>query len=342
MYRALVRRDPAYGGVFVAAIRTTGIFCRPGCGARQPREENVEFYPTPRDALVAGYRPCKRCAPLDPPGATPPWLQTVLEAVDADPQRRWTDGDLRARGVDPARARRWFQAQHGMTFHAYVRARRLGHALGRLRRGDDLSRTAFDHGYESLSGFRDGFAKLFGRPPGKAARVRRLAVTRIVTPMGPMVAGATDDGVCLLEFADRRGLERQIVRLQQHLPNAAVPGDHEHLAQLDRELAEYFAGTRRAFDVPVVSPGTPFQERCWAYMASIPYGETRSYDQEARAIGRPGAHRAVGRANGDNRIAIVIPCHRVVRADGQLAGYGGGKWRKQALLELERSASGEE
>ncbi len=223
-----------------------------------------------------------------------------------------------------------------MTFHGYLRARRLGQAMGRLRVGDDLTRAAYDHGYESLSGFRDAFAKLFGDTPGRARGSETIAVTRFLTPLGPMVAGATDDGVCLLEFADRRMLERQIVQIRRRFALTPVPGEHEHLSHLDRELAEYFTGARRQFTVPMVAPGTPFQEQCWDYLRTVPYGETRCYADEATAVGRPGAMRAVGRANGDNRLAIVIPCHRVVRSNGQLAGYGGGVWRKRLLLELER------
>ncbi|UCC75201.1 MAG: methylated-DNA--[protein]-cysteine S-methyltransferase [Gemmatimonadota bacterium] len=335
MYRALCDRDAAYDGVFFAAIRTTGVFCRPTCTARKPREENVEYYPSARDALLAGYRPCMRCRPLEPNGALPVWLRPLLGEIERDPARRWKDADLRAMRLDPGRVRRWFQANHGMTFHAYQRARRLGLALGRIQHGDDLTRTAYDHGFESLSGFRDAFARTFDRPPGKSRAVDRIQVTRLLTPLGPMVAGANDEGVCLLEFADRRMLETQLDRLTKHFGSEAVPGEHEHIAQLDDELRRYFAGELSEFTVRVVYPGTEFQVACWEYLRTIPYGETRSYAEEARAIGNRKAQRAVGRANGDNRLAIVIPCHRVVGNDGQLTGYGGGLWRKRFLLDLE-------
>ncbi len=339
MYRALVERDSAYDGVFVAGIRTTMIFCRPGCAAKKPREENGEFFASTWDALAAGYRPCKRCAPLEPQGRAPGWLSPLIERVENDPSRRWTDADLRSYGIDPSRVRRWFRTNHGMTFHAYQRARRLGLALGRIHGGAGLSRAAYDHGYESESGFRDAFRRLFGSSPGRSGAVRPMVVTRVLTPLGPMVAGAVEEGLCLLEFADRRMLETQVGRLVRRLDCVWAPGSNEHISRLVEELAAYFVGTLDRFTVPLVMAGTEFQTACWTYLISIPYGETRSYDDEARALGRSKAVRAVGRANGDNRIALLIPCHRVVRRDGQLAGYGGGVWRKRLLLGHERGRS---
>jgi AraC family transcriptional regulator of adaptative response/methylated-DNA-[protein]-cysteine methyltransferase len=152
-----------------------------------------------------------------------------------------------------------------------------------------------------------------------------------------MLAGATSEGICLLEFADRRMLETQINRLSRWFDCAVVPGEHEHIAKLERELELYFAGKIREFTVPLVLRGTPFQVAAWERLLTIPYGETISYERQARAMNRPGAQRAVGKANGDNRMAILIPCHRVVRQNGDLCGYGGGLWRKKFLLDLERS-----
>jgi AraC family transcriptional regulator of adaptative response/methylated-DNA-[protein]-cysteine methyltransferase len=335
MYRALCARDASYEGVFFAAIRTTGVFCRPTCAARNPRSENVEYYSSTRDALLAGYRPCKRCEPLQPDGDTPGWLRPLLNAIEEDPSRRWKDVDLRAIGLDPGRVRRWFQANHGMTFHAYHRARRLGLALGRLRHGEDLTRAAYDHGFESLSGFREAFGRVFDNPPGRSRTAGMVHVTRLLTPLGPMVAAANDEGICLLEFAERRMLETQLQRLKRRVGGELVPGSHDLIAQLDDELSSYFEGKLREFTVPLVYPGTQFQIACWEYLRTIPYGTTRTYADEATAIGKPSATRAVGSANGDNRIAIIIPCHRVVGSDGKLSGYGGGLWRKRFLLDHE-------
>jgi AraC family transcriptional regulator of adaptative response/methylated-DNA-[protein]-cysteine methyltransferase len=336
MYRALCQRDAAYEGVFVAAIRTTGIFCRPTCAARKPLRRNVEYYRSPQDALSAGYRPCKRCRPLEPGGAAPDWLQPLLDLVQRDSSRRWTDDDLRRLGVDPARARRWFRTHYGMTFHAYQRSRRMGVALERIRNGDELSRAAYDHGYESLSGFRDAFNRVFATTPGRSHRSEPIVVTRVLTPLGPMIAAAVDQGICLLEFADRKSLERELRQLSERFAGSIVPGDHDHLAVLENELERYFAGELREFAVPLVYAGTAFQTACWEWLRDIPYGTTRSYGDQARSLGKAGAQRAVGRANGENQLAIVIPCHRVIRGDGHLSGYGGGIWRKRRLLDHER------
>ncbi len=340
MYRALVERDSAYDGVFTAAIRTTGIFCRPTCPARKPHEKNVEFFRSVGDAMAAGYRPCKRCRPLEPRGAAPEWIGGLLSDVEADPARRWTDADIRSAGADPVRVRRWFQENHGMTFHAFQRSRRLGMALGQMRSGGDQVGTAYDHGYESLSGFREAFERLFGATPGRKRSATQVVVTRYLTPLGPMLAAATEDGVCLLEFHDRRMLETQLKRLRQRLDCEITPGTNVHLEKLEDEATRYFAGQLERFSVPLVLAGTEFQEAVWNRLLEIPFGETLSYERLARDIGRPGAQRAVGRANGDNRIAIVVPCHRVIRSDGTLCGYGGGLWRKQHLLDLERGRIG--
>lgn len=336
MYQALVARDTRYEGVFVVGVKTTGIFCRPSCPARKPRPENVEFFAVAKGALLAGYRPCLRCRPLEAAGSAPDWLAGLLDEIEEDPERRWSDGDLRARGLEPARVRRWFQQTHAMTFHAYQRARRLGRALGRIRAGEELTGTAFAAGYESESGFRDAFGRLFGAPPGRARNVAPALVTRILTPLGPMVAAASDDALLLLEFADRRMLEKQIDRIRRQVPARFAPGENQVLAQTQIELDEYFAGARRAFTVPLDTPGSEFQRAVWDALRAIPYGETRSYLEQARAIGRADAVRAVARANGDNRISIMIPCHRVIGSNGELTGYGGQLWRKKALLERER------
>jgi AraC family transcriptional regulator of adaptative response/methylated-DNA-[protein]-cysteine methyltransferase len=336
MERAFFASDPAYDGIFITGVRTTGIFCRPSCTARKPKVENIEFFGTVREALFAGYRPCLRCKPLES-DSTPDWLAPLLQAVDQEPNRRFKDVDLRAFGVEPARARRFFLDRYGMTFHAYCRGRRLAGAIKQLRDGDALDDVALGTGWDSHSGFRDAFTKTFGLPPGRAEEAACVITAAIETPFGPMIAGATDEGVCLLEFSDRRMLEAQLKRLSRLLNQPMVPGEHRHLAQLRDELAGYFAGTLATFTVPLVYRGTPFEERVWRELTRIPYGETISYVQLADRVSSPGAQRAVGRANGMNRIAIVIPCHRVVNADGKLGGYGGGLWRKNWLLELERT-----
>lgn len=340
MLEAFMGRDEAFEGVFVTAVVTTGIFCRPTCTARKPLPRNVEFYATPRDALVAGFRPCRRCRPLRPAGSPPEWLAPLMAEVDAEPERRWRDRDLRTLGLEPARVRRWFKSEHGMTFHAYSRARRLGAAIGQIKEGRQVSRTAYAAGYESLSGFSEALKQLSGDAPSALEDARVVTVTRISTPLGQVLAGVSRGKVVVLEYADRRALHTQLDRLKKALACVFVPGEDPLLTRLAEQFDEYFDGRRAEFDVPLETAGTPFQEQVWAALREIPPGTVRSYLDVAKAIGRPTATRAVARANGDNRLAILIPCHRVIGADGSLTGYGGGLWRKKRLLEVEGLKAG--
>jgi AraC family transcriptional regulator of adaptative response/methylated-DNA-[protein]-cysteine methyltransferase len=245
---------------------------------------------------------------MEPAGKPPLWLEQLLARVEADPTRRWKDEDLRRAELDPGRVRRWFLRHHGITFHAYQRARRLGLALGHIRHGEKWEGVGYTHGFDSASGFHEAFSKAFDRAPQRGKTLAPLVLSRLLTPLGPMLAGATSEGICLLEFADRRMLETQINRLSRWFDCAVVPGEHEHIAKLERELELYFAGKIREFTVPLVLRGTPFQVAAWERLLTIPYGETISYERQARAMNRPGAQRAVGKANGDNRMAILIPC----------------------------------
>jgi AraC family transcriptional regulator of adaptative response/methylated-DNA-[protein]-cysteine methyltransferase len=335
MERAYRKSDASYDGIFFLGVRTTGIFCKPSCPARKPMPENVEYYPTPREAVFAGYRPCKRCRPLDL-NDTPEWAERLFEAIEKDPSRRYSDASLRQMGIEPARARRYFLKNYGMTFQAYCRGRRLGKSLEQIRLGEDLDDVVLGYGYESHSGFRDAFAKTFGTPPGKSRDTDCVLVAWIESPLGPLIAGATSEGICLLEFTDRRMLEGQVATLRRHFKRAIVPGSNDHIRKLQGELREYFAGERKNFSLPLVYPGSPFQQNVWNALLKIPYGSTTSYEEIAKRVGSPKAVRAVGTANGMNRIAIVIPCHRVVNKNGEMGGYGGGLRRKEALLRLER------
>ena len=338
MLEAFLGRDAQFDGVFVTGVHTTGIFCRPTCPAKKPHPDNVSFFGTPREALLSGYRPCRRCRPLEPSGAPPDWLRPLLDEVETDPSRRWSDGDMRARGVSPERVRRWFKQHHGMTFQAYNRARRLGAALGRIQTGDGVGRSAFEAGFDSLSGFQEAFRRYFGDAPTNLADAAVVRVSRLTTPLGPMLAGVTDDALCLLEFVDRRALPAQVRRIRRRLGAVFVPDRAALTERVEAEISAYFAGRAGRFELPLHFCGTDFEREVWDRLREIPFGETRSYGELARAVGRPRAVRAVGRANGMNALAIVVPCHRVVGADGKLVGYGGGLWRKRRLLELERES----
>ncbi len=337
MERACAAKDASYDGVFYVAVKTTGIFCRPSCSSR-PKLENVEFFPSVKECFFAGYRPCKRCHPLEANGKPPDWARELISRVEAEPDARLKAADLRALGITPERARRWFQQHYGMSFAAWCRGNRLAGAFTRIRQGATLDDATFDSGFESHSGFRDAFTRVFGEAPGRSRQnADRVVITMLETPLGPLLAGANDLGINFLEYTDRRMLEHNLKTMRRRFGCAVVPGRHPLLDALREQLDEYFQGSRREFTLPLTSRGTPFQDKVWQELCRIPHGQTISYDELARRIGQPTAQRAVARANGMNYVAILIPCHRVIGKDGSLTGYGGGLWRKRLLLELERT-----
>ena len=336
MERAWQSRDASYDGIFVFAVKTTGIFCRPSCPSR-PKREHLEFFPNAGDAVGAGYRPCKRCQPELAGGRPPEWVVKLMREAAETPEAPFKAADLRAAGVAPERARRWFQQHYGMTFVAWRRGLRLSHAFTQIRRGEPLDDVILGNGFESHSGFREAFSRTFGKAPGQARASDCLNVALIETPLGPMLAAAGNDGVCQLEFADRRGLERSYAEMRKRFKLPVMPGDNAVLRQLHSELDEYFGGKRKTFSVPMAVRGTPFQERVWRELQKIPFAHTASYEEIARKLGAAKSVRAVARANGSNRLYLLVPCHRVIAKDGSLSGYGGGVWRKRLLLEFERT-----
>jgi AraC family transcriptional regulator of adaptative response/methylated-DNA-[protein]-cysteine methyltransferase len=336
MYRALVKRDPSFEGIFYVGVRTTGIFCRPTCSAKKPAPENVDFFATAGEALHSGYRPCLRCNPMDPGKRPPKLIERLRTEVERAPGGRLTDKELAAMSIDPSTARRQFRRHYGMTFQAYHRARRMGLALREVQRSGRVDQARSGSGFESESGFRDAFARIFGETPTTARTRGCLFAERIETPLGAMLAIADDEGLRLLEFVDRRAMEHELSILRKRLRTNVVPGEHRHLDAARSQLADYFSGKNLEFNIPIAPVGSNFQLRAWKILRSIPVGETRSYSWMAERLGDSNARRAVGRANGENMICIVIPCHRVIRADGTLCGYGGGLWRKKWLLDHER------
>ena len=336
MYLAVVRRDPGYEGVFFTGVKTTGIFCRPTCRAKRPKAENVEFFPTVTEALHGGYRPCRLCRPMDSTKPVPTLVEKLRRAVEAAPESRVSDKDLIAMGIEPSTARRQFKSYLGLTFHAYQRARRMGLALRQVKVGRPVIDVQLAQGYESPSGFRQAFTRIFGQAPRDAKDGRCLIAQRIETPLGAMLAVADDQGLRMLEFADRRGLERELAGIRKRLKCAIVPGANAALEETTRQLQRYFSGESLEFNLPLAPVGSEFQRRVWNELQTIPPGQTRSYAGMAVKLGVPKGPRAIGRANGSNMLALVIPCHRVIRADGTLCGYAGGLWRKQRLLEHER------
>ncbi|MCE8553370.1 bifunctional transcriptional activator/DNA repair protein Ada [Ruegeria pomeroyi] len=337
LYSALTARNPAWDGRAYVGVTSTGIFCRLTCPARKPKRENCRFLPTVAACLAAGYRPCLRCRPLRPEGAGDPLVARLLNALETDPARRWTEGDLTEMGLDPSTVRRSFKRQFGQTFLDMARQARLQAGLTTLADGGRVIDAQIEAGYESPAAFRAAFARHLGLPPGSFRANAMLRADWFDTPLGVMIAVSDRTRLHLLEFADRKALPTELKRLHASCKGDLGFGRLPPIDLAQAQLTEFLAGQRTRFTLDLALHGTPFTRRVWQALQSLPAGSTISYAELARRLGRPEAVRAVARANGANQIAIVIPCHRVLGADGALTGYGGGLWRKQRLIELERA-----
>lgn len=334
-YQALLDREQGFVGIFYVGVKTTSVFCIATCRARKPKAKNVEFYTSFKEAMDSGYRPCKICKPTENAHEAPPDVVTAIALVKHHTKEKISDLRLRENGVSPELVRRWFKKNYGMTFHAYQRMYRINTAFEELKKGKSATHTAFDIGYESLSGFGYTYKKLLGKSPVQSSGQRFIQISRLTTPLGPMFIGATEGGICLLEFVDRKMLETEFKDLQKLLNAQIIIGENHHIEKARQQLSEYFKGERKAFDLELHSPGTPFQNRVWQELQKIPFGHTATYQEQANKINQPLATRAVAKANGFNRIAVIIPCHRVLGVNGQLTGYGGGLERKQWLIDHE-------
>ena len=335
-YGAVKEKDSQYIGTFFLAVKTTGIFCIPTCRARTPKFENIEFYTQSKDALQSGYRPCKICKPTNHAYEPPEDIQKAIDLVNQNIFEKVSDYDLKQNGMQPEKIRRWFKKHHGMTFQAYQRMLRINSAFQELKKGKQVTDSAFDSGYNSLSGFGYTFKVLVGDSPKESKNKAVILITRITSPLGPMFICATDKGICLVEFTDRKMLETEFRDLQKKLNAVILQGENEHIKACKKQLKEYFEGKRRSFDLTLDLPGTPFQQSVWEELLNIPFGTTSTYQQMARRLGKETAVRAMANANGHNRVAIIVPCHRVIGKDGNLTGYGGGLQRKQWLLDHEK------
>jgi AraC family transcriptional regulator, regulatory protein of adaptative response / methylated-DNA-[protein]-cysteine methyltransferase len=334
-YEALVNRNSAFLGTFLVGVKTTGIFCIPTCRARKPKLANVAFFTEMKELLQHGYRPCKICKPTENANEPTEEVQKALGLIETHPKEKIKDEMLRQNGISPETLRRWFQKHYGITFHAYQRMLRINNAYQELKGGKSVANSALENGYESLSGFAYTFNKLVGKAPVKGGEKNIILTQRITTPIGPMFVCATEKGICLLEFVDRKMLETEFKEIQQLLNATILIGENEHIQQTKKELQEYFDGKRSHFEVALDAPGTVFQQSAWNALLKVPFGETRSYQDQAIVLEKPNAVRAVASANGCNRISIIIPCHRIIGKDGQLRGYGGGLERKRWLLDHE-------
>jgi AraC family transcriptional regulator of adaptative response/methylated-DNA-[protein]-cysteine methyltransferase len=338
-YKALVNREEKFVGIFYAGVKTTSVFCISNCRARKPKPTNIEFFTTIRDAFNYGYRPCKICRPSENAYETPEPVKRALQMIRSNTNQKIPDYLLKENDIHPEQVRRWFQKNYGMTFHAYQRMYRINNAFNQLKTGTKITPAAFDSGYESLSGFGYTFKKLIGHSPMKSQEKQIILLNRLTTPLGPMFAAATEKGICLLEFTDRRMLETEMKDLQKTLNATIIQGENEHISQVKTELDEYFAGKRQHFHVTLDPIGSSFQKKVWMTLMDIPYGKTISYTEQARSLQMPEAIRAVAASNGLNKIAIIIPCHRVIGSNGKLTGYGGGLERKRWLINHETEHS---
>ncbi|CUH50760.1 bifunctional transcriptional activator/DNA repair enzyme AdaA [Shimia marina] len=336
LYAALLARDPAYDGRAYVCVGTTGIFCRLTCPARKPKSENCTFVATIGDCIEGGYRACKRCHPLAPAAEADPAIAALLQALDERPDIRWSERHITQMGFDLSTVRRSFKRQFGMTFLEMARQRRLREGFEVLRQGERVIDAQHSASFESASAFRTAFARLLGCAPNALKQGGLLRADWFNTPLGDMIAVSSASHLHLLEFVERKALPRELSRLRDFAKGDLGFGRYGPTDQVEQELTAFFAGTRARFDTPMAFHGSAFTKEVWHALCAIPAGETRTYAQLAQSIARPTATRAAARANGANQLAILVPCHRILGADGALTGYGGGLWRKQKLIEIEQ------
>ncbi len=340
-YQALIEKDVSFEGTFIVGVKTTGIFCRPSCSARKPKRENVEFFPSTKEAILKGYRACKICRPMEQAGKAPDDIVQLLTRLEQVPAVKIKDYDLKLMGLEPSQVRRWFIKNHGMTFHAYQRMYRINQAFSYYQtEQQSVTDIAFASGYDSLSGFNHAFKNIIGASPKNSKDKQIINLTRIETDLGTMIACATEKGICLLEFTDRKMLETELKQLEKSKNGQIIQGDHPFFKPLKEQLTTYFQGKLTVFDLPLDLIGTEFQKKVWDLLLQVPYGTVSTYANQAIKSGNAKSVRAVANANGMNKIAIVVPCHRIIGSDGSLTGYAGGLWRKRKLLELEQSVTG--
>lgn len=336
-YQALLDRNQSFVGIFYVGVKTTDVFCIATCRARKPKKENVIFYTSFKDALAYGYRPCKICKPTENANQAPEQVAQAIQLVKDHPKEKISDELLKSKSISPVVVRRWFNQHYGMTFHAYQRMYRMNIAFQELKNGKRTTQTAFETGYESLSGFGYTYKKILGKSPQNSGKQNIILVHRFTTRLGPVFVCATNKGICLLEFVERDILEKEFSELQKLLKATVIAGENMHIKQVKKEIGEYFEGNRKTFEVALDLPGTDFQKMVWNHLLTIPLGDKTTYQAIAEQIEKPKAVRAVGAANGRNRISIIVPCHRVVGSDGKLRGYGGGIARKEWLLAHEQT-----
>lgn len=302
-----------------------GVFCLPSCSVDHPSDKKVEYFPGLKDALSEGFRPCAICKPLENQDGLPDSIKRLFREL-TDNYSLIKDSDLQLLDLDPTEIKKWFKINYQISFRDFQRMLHLNIASNKLLKvGQENSKL--------LCKYFTTHQNLFS--PSKKSI---LYLKEMRTPLGMMVAAATEAGICLLEFSDRISLHKSIEELLKKTRASVVGGEHHHFSQLEDELRDYFAGERQQFSIPLAPVGSQFQGEVWEALSKIPYGETRTYRQQSELLGNAKKVRAVANANGLNKISILIPCHRVIGSNGTLTGYGGGVWRKKKLLDLEKKS----
>jgi len=340
-WHIVLARDRRFDGAFVYAVRSTGIYCRPSCPSRRPRRELVSFFPIPEAAEQAGFRACRRCSPTSVNGAHPDvaLVRDACRRLDSHPDEPASMAALSARtGTSPRRLLRAFQAVLGVTPRQYRDAWRLERFKRQLHERKRVSPATYAAGYGSSSRVYERAGAQLGMTPAtyaRGGRGARIAFTVVPCPLGRLLVAATERGICRIGVG--AGAEELAAGLRAEFPAAEIRRDRGPLRRWVGAIRRHLEGRAPHLDLPLDVRATAFQRAVWEALRKIPYGSTRSYAEIARAIGRPRATRAVARACATNPAAIVIPCHRVVRADGDLGGYRWGIRRKRALIEGERA-----
>jgi AraC family transcriptional regulator of adaptative response/methylated-DNA-[protein]-cysteine methyltransferase len=340
-WNALRRRDPAADGIFYYGVRTTGVYCRPSCGARQPRRENVRFYDTPEAAERAGFRACKRCRPCSPSLAQR--HAAIIARACRQIETAVTSPDpavlARAAGLSRFHFHRLFKALTGLTPKAYMSAQRAQRARARLLDSSSVTAGIYDAGFNSSGRFYEARTAALGMMPktyrnGGAGATVRFAIGQC--SLGSILVAATDRGICAISLGDDAGA--LLRALQDRFPQAQLIGADAQFERLVARVAGLVESPARGLDLPLDLRGTAFQHRVWQALRAIAPGTTATYGQIARALGIPRSARAVAQAIAANPLAVAIPCHRVIRSDGALSGYRWGVARKRALLTREAKA----
>ena len=343
-WQAIQTRDATQDGRFFFGVLTTGVYCRPSCPARRPIRENVRFYETTADAARDGLRPCLRCRPLASSDANAERLRELCRYIDEhadDPLK--LDDLARRTGLSRFHLQRTFKAVVGLTPKQYLEAARLKRLKSGLKNSRDVAEAVYEAGYGSSSRVYERADTRLGMTPNQyrrgGAEVRITHVT-IESPLGPLMIGATDRGLCFVQFGESEGA--LLAQLKKEYPAAQIePMREPHPAEFHKwvdALTRYLAGEPARLDLPLDVRATAFQMRVWNYLQSIPRGGVQSYSEVAAGIGQPSATRAVARACASNAVALVIPCHRAIRGNGELGGYRWGPARKRTLLDRERGA----